>query len=223
MELDDLQTLWTTHHRQLEQRLVLNESALRTMMVERTERGLNWKLVSRVAGVVVDLVLIVALCIFAWQQRSAPPFVLSAAVVVAFIVAVGGQGLRQVVLIGRLDLCGPVTTSQRILAQLAMAEYRAIKWVMLLAILVWVPILAIVLKAVAGVDLFALASVAWVLTNIGLGVAVLVLGQWLSRRYVERSDLGPRARWVVEFVAGTKMARLKAQLEELAQIEHEPR
>src|SRR6185503_19372215 len=102
----------------------------------------------------------------------------------------------------RLDHSAPVTDLQRDVERTRLVEYRALKWALLGGCLFWLPVPLVLIEALTGAPLLARVDLAWLLANLGVGAVILVVGQVLSRRYVERADLGPRARRVVEAVSG---------------------
>jgi hypothetical protein len=60
----------------------------------------------------------------------------------------------------------------------------------------------ILFEALTSVDALARVDPAWLIASLAFGLVCLALGQVLSRRHVERSDLGPRARRLVEALSG---------------------
>ena len=67
----------------------------------------------------------------------------------------------------------------------------------------------------------ARANLAWLIANLALGVVVLVLGLAWSKRYVERPDLGPRARRLVDAVSGRALRSVAGHLAELSRFERD--
>lgn len=219
MELDELQKIWGAERQRLHARLAINEQTLRAVMVERAQPRVSWSIGRRIFGLMVDVALIASLLSFTVGHADEPRFVACALLLIVFLGIVAVHGVEQILALLRLDLTGPVARSQRTLGRVAMAEYRVAKWIVLTAVLLWVPILAVLVRATIGVDLFAITSVAWALANIVGGGAVVVVGQWLSRRYVERPDLSPRAQRLVDFASGGPLRRTRAFVERLARFE----
>jgi hypothetical protein len=92
---------------------------------------------------------------------------------------------------------GWVTGLVRGVEQVRRAEYRAIKWA--------------VLGGVVG----------WVVANLAFGVLVLGLGQVVARRYLERPDLSPWARRVMDALSGHSVRAAAGQLAEVARFERD--
>ena len=93
------------------------------------------------------------------------------------------------------------------------------KWTLLLGIVAWLPIALILFEALTGFDALARVGLAWLVANILFGFVCLGIGQALSRRYVEHTDLNPRARCIVESLSGRAVRSATQHLVELAQFE----
>jgi hypothetical protein len=121
----------------------------------------------------------------------------------------------------QLDHSGPVAAIQRTVEHLRRSEYRAFKWALLGGVVYWLPAALVLFEAVTGVDALARADLAWLVANLAFGIGVVVLGQAMSKRYVERADLGPRARRIVDALSGRALRRVAEHLAELAAFEHD--
>lgn len=64
-------------------------------------------------------------------------------------------------------------------------------------------------------------DLAWLVANLGFGLGVLVAGRALSRRYVERPDLAPWARRLVDAGSGRGLRVAARHLAELARFERD--
>jgi hypothetical protein len=117
-----------------------------------------------------------------------------------------------------IDYAEPVTTIQRSVERIRIAEYRAFKWTLLLGIVAWLPIALILFEALTGFDALARVSLAWLVANILFGFICLGIGQALSRRYLERTDLNPWARRLVESLSGRAVQTATQHLAELARF-----
>lgn len=118
-----------------------------------------------------------------------------------------------------LDYGGPVTAIQRDLERILLAEYRVLKWAVLGGVVAWLPAALVLFEAVTGVDALARVDLAWLIANLVFGLVLLGFGLVMSRRYVERPDLGPRARRFMEALSGRRLRSAAAHLAELASFE----
>lgn len=151
-------------------------------------------------------------------------YVVAAGGVVVFFAAAACLAVRLLVRAHRLDLAGPVTASQRAVEALRLAEFHATRWWLLGGIAVWLPTALVVFEAVTGIAALARVDLAWLLANLAFGGVVLAVGHVWSRRCVERSDLGPWARRIVDALTGRPLRAAARHLDELARFERdEPR
>jgi hypothetical protein len=126
-------------------------------------------------------------------------------------------------LAARLEYDRPVLAIQRAVERARLVEYRATKWALLGGVVIWLPALLVGFEAITGVDALARVDLRWLLANLGFGLAILAIGHALSRRHVERADLGPLARWLVDAASGRSLRSADAHLTELARFEREDR
>jgi len=116
---------------------------------------------------------------------------------------------------------GPVTRLQRDIERIQFAEYRSFKWALLGGVLFWLPALLLPFEALTGVDALARVHLPYLLGNLVVGLLVLALGQLWSRKYVERSELSPWARRLVDALSGRSLRTMSSRLAELARFERE--
>jgi hypothetical protein len=114
-----------------------------------------------------------------------------------------------------------VTAIQREVERIKLVEYHALKWAVLGGVVAWLPAALISFEAVTSVDALARVNLAYLVGNLVFGLAVLGLGCVLSRRFVERPDLGPTARRLVDALSGRALQSATAHLSELARFERE--
>jgi hypothetical protein len=120
-----------------------------------------------------------------------------------------------------LDFGRPVAAIQREVERVTLVEYRVLKWLLLGGVVFWLPAALVLFEALTGVDALARVDFRWLVANVAFGLAVLALGHILSRRYVERPDLGPRARLFVDALSGRALRSAAGHLAELAAFERE--
>ena len=188
MQLDDLKAVWAAHGTALERSLSINERLLREVMARKI-------------------------------RSSLAPYLLWRAVdVLAFAVAMTATTIYQIVRARRLDYSGPLTEIQLEVERLQLIEYRAFKWALLGGIVVWLPAAMALFEALFTVDVLARVDLAWLVSNVVFGLALLWLGQRLSKRYVERPNLGPWARRLVDHVSGRSLETVRRHLAELSSL-----
>jgi hypothetical protein len=120
-----------------------------------------------------------------------------------------------------LDWGRPVTAIQRKVEQIRITEFRAIKWALLGGVVFWLPALLILIEVFTGIPALARVELPWLVANLAFGLAVLALGQALSRRFVERPGLGAGAQRMMDALSGRGLRQAAARLAELERFEGE--
>lgn len=222
MELDDWKTAWAAHTATLERSLAINERLLRETMLRKTRFAMAPYVVWRVVEVVFGVALL-ALCAPVVLAHVGEPRYLfvggGTALVIAWITWLCGY-----LLVGslRLDYDGAVLAIQRDVEHLKRAEYRALKWALLGGVIVWLPVIILVLEALSGADLLARVQLAWLIGNLAVGAVMMIIGLVLSHRYVERPNLGPHGRRIIDALSGRGLRVAARQLDELSKYHREP-
>jgi len=122
---------------------------------------------------------------------------------VAYLVA----AVRQLVQLAWIDFASPMPEVQRRLAALWVLRSRVARNVFLIAPLVWLPMLIVAVEWVAGVDLVAGTSLAWVISNLAFGLAVLGSGLWVASQRPEWVQNTPWLRYASDHLAGRSLSR----------------
>jgi hypothetical protein len=215
-DLDDLVQLWRDHDRKLDAALRLNRRLLDDTMLARAHSALAWLRRGLVFEIAVNLASIVLLAGYAIDRAGAPRFALPALVLWLGQLAAVIGGARQ--LAGaRVSLDEPVLVAQRRLEQLRGLRAACLRWTLLLAPLAWPP-LAIVGLDLLGVDVWVEPGPAWIVANLGFGVAVLAAGWWASRRAGAVWQHFPRLRRLADSLSGRSIADAVAALDRIREL-----
>lgn len=221
MQLDDLKEAWAARDAALERSLAIDERILRELMLRKVRFALApyvlWRALEVALGVAALLVVVPILA----AHVAEPRYVLVGGALAVFTAGVGALSAYLLVNGLRLDYDGPVTAIQREVERLALVEYRAFKWALLGGVVLWLPATLLLLEALSGVAFLARVELPWLAGNLLFGLVVLALLQALSRRYVERTDLSPWARRVVDGVTSRSLHAVSNHLAELARFERE--
>lgn len=222
MTLDDLKLALD----EIDRRLDASETADRAHRVETSLRRsrsalgpLRWSLWLEAAwsGSATGL-----LAWFIATHAASPwPAVASAVLLLALSVAYLVATVRQLERLGRLDLAAPVVDVQRELAALDALRSRVVRNVLLASPLVWLPALVVAAEWAAGVDVVAVTSPMWAVSNLVLGVAVLGGGLWVAHRRPEWVDAWPWLRRMGDHLAGRSLQRARERADEAAAFERD--
>jgi hypothetical protein len=223
MQLDDLKAAWAAHGTLLERSLALNERLLREMTLRKVRQALMPYVLWRAVEVALLSAALAATVAVLVAHLTEPLYLAFGGALAALFAGLAGASGYLLVQATRLDGGGPVTAIQRHVESMKLVEYRAVKWALLGGVLLWLPAALVLFEALTGVAALARVDLAWLGANLALGVVVLAVGQALSRKHVERPDLGPWARRLVDAVSGRGLRRAAGHLTELAAFEREGR
>jgi hypothetical protein len=220
MELDDLKAAWATHGTMLERSLAINERLLREVMLRKVRARLARYVVWR--GLEVALGLVALLAVISVVAHVAEPRYLGVGGPLAvFVATTTAMSAYLLVRAAQLDHGGPVTVIQRAVERMRGVEYRALKWAVLGGVVFWLPLGLVVFEAVTGVAALGRVDLAWLVANLAFGLGVLAVGQAASKTYLERAELAPWARRLVDAISGRALRAAAAHLAELATFERD--
>lgn len=222
MNLDDMQRVWAEQDRRLEQSLRLNRELLREtqLCAARSALGrLSWGLGLEFA---LDALLVLWLGSRLGEEWGAARFLVPTALCFLAWTVFLALALRQLALNGRIDYGAPIATVQRQVEELRLARLRSTQLRLLLAPLLWAPVLIVVLHACFGVDAWLEPGPGWLACNAGVGLACVPLLLLLARRLARHPGRHPRLERFLESLSGTCIARAEQRLAALAEFEREP-
>lgn len=209
MELDDLKPMWAA----LDKSLAIQQRLLRDTITRKVRFAQLPYVVGRVLEIAFCLALLLAVVPVIAQHAGELRYVLIGIPMVALTIAMTAVGVHSLSLVG-LDYGGPVAELQRRVARLKRLEYRAFAWALFGGAVCWLPAFLLVLEAITGSPALADADLAWLVTNLAIGVVLLGIGLWLATRFATNSR-------VVDAVTGRSLRRVERYLDELAQFQRE--
>ncbi len=220
MNLDDLKEQWAAYDKKLDMSIQLNARLLRESSLGKTRSALRWLYPSIGLDLVQDLALVILLGFFIANNFRSPGFLIPALLLDLFLIFHLAFGIYQVVTLQSLDFAGPILDSQKRLATLGQQRIRVTMWSLLLAPLLWVPLLIVGMKAL-GLNAYTMLDTNWLIANGLFGVAVIPLMLWLARRYGDRWQRWAWVRGFMDDIAGHNLKKATAFLDELAGFERE--
>ncbi|HMP79164.1 MAG TPA: hypothetical protein PKD54_06910 [Pirellulaceae bacterium] len=220
MQLDDLKHAWAAQERELKKSLVINERLLRETLLRNVRAAFVPVLIVRSVEVALGVVTIMATMSVLAKHATEPSYLVVAGGLALLAGYVTGLCVFALMRTLKLDYSAPVTTLQRAVEEIRLAEYRAFKWTLLIGIVAWLPISLVLLEALTGVAALAHVAWPWLAVNILFGVVCAAIGQGISRRFVERADLAPWARRLMESLSGRAVKSAAEYLAELSRFEN---
>jgi hypothetical protein len=221
MELDEWKEKWAEYDRKLDESLRLNRRLMRESYTARARWALRRLAAMLALGSILTLPVIVWLGRFIAVNWPAARFTVPAILLDAAAIATLAALNAQIGLALSIDYNQPVTAIQKRLELLRRFRVRYVQAICLLMTLTWTPIFIVAMKAVLDVDVYRTFPTRWLIANAAFGVAVLVVGLWLARRYGARfrnTTLGER---LVRDVGGYNLNAASAFLATLAEFEKE--
>lgn len=221
MQLDDLKEAWAAHGNMLERSLAINERLLREVMMRRVRIALApyalWRALEVVVGIAALLVLMPILA----THIAEPRYVVVGGALAVFAAGITALSVSLLVSALRLDYDGPVTAIQRDVERIKLLEYRAFKWALLGGVVVWLPALLLLFEVATGFAALSRVHLGWLVSNLVFGLVVLAIGQALSKKHVERSDLKPWTRKLVDALSGRALQSAAGHLDEISRFQRE--
>ncbi len=221
MELDDLRKQWEGLDQQLDGVLRLNRRALETRVLDKASSAmsrLGWTLAAELA---LDVVALLLTGSFLADRVHQARFLVPGLVLHAFAIAQIATLVRQIVATRRIDYGAPLLEVQKQIGALRASRTRTTMWTLLLAPLLWTPLLIVALEGFAGVDAYASLGVPYLAANLAFGLAVLALALLLSRRYADRLPGSPLATRLMRDLAGINLATATGFLDSLSRFEQD--
>jgi len=221
INLDDMKQLWEAQDKKLDTMLRLNTRLLQAPVLSKVESAMRRLAFVLGVNLLIDVLLALWLGSFLWDVRAEPRFLLPAAVLHLSVIALLGNGIRQLMAIGGLDYSAPVLEIQKRMESLRAQRLRATQLTLLASPLLWTPLLIVALKGLIGLDAYAIFSAEYLLINVLLGLAVIPLAIWLARRYAERMQRSPFVQSLLRDIAGYNLNAAAGFLSQLARFEAE--
>jgi len=220
-DLDELRTLWQEQDRTLQSLVRLNHRLLDATVLTRARSAVQRFVALLAVEAIVVALVILALGSFVAAHIGELRLAVSGAITGLYAIATFATLVAQLVLARRVDYTQPVTMIQTALEHLRVVRSRAIQALVLAGTVIWLPLTIVLLDAAAGVDTSAVLEPAYVAANVAVGVAVVALACWLSRRFADRPGLAPAVRRVMRELAGTNLAAASRALRSIAEFEGE--
>lgn len=219
-DLDALKKQWRAHGDQIDAVTRINFTVAAARLLRRTDRAM----LRFTAGAAIDLAfavaLIAGLLVFLVMFIGEWRFALPALLLLGLLVMDARSLIRQLILARRVDHSETVAATQKAIERLCVARIRYTRWLFVLVLLMWTPLL-IVGARMLGVDIYRIAAWPFLLANFALGLAAIPIGLWFAKAFSERAAGSPWMQRVMRDLAGSNLNAAAKFSADLARFERE--
>ena len=216
MNLEELRDQWMAQNDKLEKSLRLNAALWRESGAHKARGALSGLSRAIWIELIMNFVAVVLLGSFIADHISETRFLVPAIVLDLCAIGLIITAARQLAALGQVDFAAPILVGQKRLEALRIQRIRETKWILILAPLLWTPLLIVALKGCLGVDAYAVFSSGWLLINLLVGLGLIPLMLWASRKFAGRFERSPFVRRLLDDIAGRNLTAAKAYLDRLA-------
>lgn len=223
VEMDDLRKTWAEYDRKLDTNIRLSRQLLVATNLNRVRSPLRRLAFFLGVESVIQFAVVVALGSFIYENMATPRFALAGAALDVFAIAILIAMIRQIASALQIDYDKPIAVIQKQLGKLRVLRIRYIQGIFLVATLVWTPLLIVALKGFWGLDAYRLFGTAYLVANVLVGVAIIPLAIWLSKKFGGRMGRSPMIQRFMRDLAGYNLNAATGSLATLAKFEEEAR
>jgi hypothetical protein len=222
MELEVLKQKWAAHDRKLDVSIRLNRQLLVAVNMNRVRSPLRRFAYAVGLGALIGLIGLVTFGQFSYQHWAEPRFALPAGVLHVWVIANVAASIRQIAMALQIDYDKPIAVIQKQLESLRVLRIRVTQWALLTGQVVWwIPFLIVALKGLWNLDAYKLFGTAFLLTNLAVGLALIPLAIWASRKFGDRVGRSPIIQRLMRELAGYNLNAAMGRLATLSEFETE--
>lgn len=222
MELDRLKEKWAEYDRKLDVSIRLNRQLLMAANMNRVRSPLRRLAFFMGLGALIGLIGPVILGQFIYRHWAEPRFVLPAVVLHVWVIASLAASIRQIAMALEIDYDKPIASIQKQLESLRVLRIRITQCALLTGQVVWwIPFLIVALKGFWDVDAYKVFGTGFLLANIAVGLAIIPLAIWVSRKFGARMDRSPVIERLMRELAGYNLNAATAFLAKVSEFENE--
>ncbi|HEY8298790.1 MAG TPA: hypothetical protein VIG32_12305 [Candidatus Baltobacteraceae bacterium] len=219
--MDELKTKWAEHDRRLDAVISLNRQLLARFELKPARSAMGLLTFSLFFEVLIMLITVMLLGRFIGDHIGARKFVVPAALLDAAAIAFLINLVRQIVITRQIDFGRPIAAIQKKIETLRVLRIRYAQGLLLIAVLAWPPLLIVLFKGAFGLDAYALFGSAYIWANALVGLAVIPLAIWLSKRIDTHASESPVMRRLIRTINGSSLNAAIDSLAKLADFENE--
>lgn len=222
MELDVLKEKWVEQDRKLDGSIRLSQQLLLAATMNRVRSPMRRFALFTGVGTLLGLISLVILGQFIHAHWAEPRFALPGMALHVWVIAYVVTSIRQMVMALQIDFNKPVTLVQKQIESLRVLRLHVVRWALLTGQLVWwIPLLVVMLKGFWEVDAYKVFGSEFLIANVTIGVAVIPVAIWVSKKFGERMVSSPTMQWLMRELAGYNLNAATGFLRTLSEFKDE--
>jgi hypothetical protein len=221
LDLDEMKKQWAGHDRKLDESIRLNRQLLSTTKLNGARSAMQRMAAFLGLEAAAQLAVVVALGSFIYEHLAMVRFALPAAALEVFAIAILVAMIAQIAVGLQIDYDKPIAVIQKQLEDLRVLRIRYIQGIFLAATLAWTPLMIVALEGFWELDAYRRFGTAFMVSNLLVGVAIIPLALWLSRRFSDRMGRSPFIQRLMKDLAGYNLNAAAGFLTTLSQFEDE--
>jgi hypothetical protein len=221
LDLDEMKKQWAEHDRKLDESIRLNRQLLSTTNLNGARSALQRMAAFLGLEAAVQLAVVVALGSFIYEHIGMVRFALPAAALDVFAIAILIAMIRQIAGGLQIDYNKPIAVIQKQLEDLRVLRIQYIQGIFLVATLAWTPLMIVTLEGFWRLDAYRLFGAAFLVSNLLVGLAIIPLALWLSKRFSDRMGRSSFIQRLMKDLAGYNLNAADSFLAKLSQFEDE--
>ncbi len=220
MNLEELKLNWAVYDEKLDRSIRVNMQVLSALKLHKTRSAMQRLIAILALDLAVNLIVVIALGSFMANHLTAPRFVSAALALDLCALLLVVSSIHQLLLAKAIDYSGPVAEIQKKIETLRIHKIKRTKWTLWAAPLIWTPLMIVLLRAFFGLDAYAFGG-NYLACNLAVGLAVIVMGVWISKRYATRLAGSPFVQRLMKDIAGYNLRAATESLRSLEDFEKE--
>ena len=219
LDLEKLQGAWRQHSQRVEASLALDVEGVRNRLKLGTRSAFNRHLRWLRLEIVFGATTLLALLAFIIKERTDVVYLAASLPLLAMLLFAFGTDIRHWRILSTLDLSAALVQVRTVLDAVRARRLLVAKWIGLSACLLWLPLIAVLLKAIFGLDLLRGLHFSVIAVNVALGVLLIPIGLlvfgWVSKRFAH----APAFQSFVEDASGASFSAARASFQLEADFE----
>lgn len=219
IDLDQMRSRWQQQSTRVDAKLTLDVDAVRATLAARSTSAFRKHTRWLLAALCGDTIALLALGAFIFNHSHDWMYLLVEMSLALLVLAESITDLHEWRAIKRLDSSAPLMSVQDTFDDLRARRLHMMRWILLLSVLMWWPLLALFFKGLIGVDLLRALHWRVAVVNSVAGLVFIALAapvaNWLSRRYAG----SPAFQRMLDDMAGRSFDAARQSVQSRARFE----